>query len=217
MTRVPPPSTTPPPGVYGGRMDISNSKLPRRLLLTLAATGAAAALAACSGGSGDQAGTGSSTPISHMSMSSSTMPMHHGDGGPVPVGMKPAAHPTYPVGSTVILTANHMAGMNGARATVVGAYSTFTYAVNYTPTTGGPAVKDHKWVVQQEIKNAGTGRLADGTKVVLTADHMPGMKGATATIASSTDQTVYVVDYTAGGMTMKNHKWVVQDEMKPAK
>ncbi|WP_227698966.1 YdhK family protein [Raoultella sp. 18093] len=53
--------------------------------------------------------------------------------------------------------------------------------------------------------------------MVLTADHMPGMKGATATIASSTDQTVYVVDYTAGGMTMKNHKWVVQDEMKPAK
>ncbi|WP_227698967.1 DUF1541 domain-containing protein [Raoultella sp. 18093] len=34
----------------------------------------------------------------------------------------------------------------------MGAYSTFTYAVNYTPTTGGPAVKDHKWVVQQEIK-----------------------------------------------------------------
>lgn len=143
--------------------------------------------------------------------------MHHGDGGPVPAGMKATAHPKYPVGSTVILTADHMAGMDGARATVVGAYSTFTYAVNYTPTTGGAMVTDHKWVVQQEIRDAGTGRLADGKKIVLTAGHMSGMKGANATIASSTDQTVYVVDYTAGGMTMKNHKWVVQDEMKPTK
>lgn len=206
-------------------MDTStNSRLRRRTVLTLAAGATAVVLAACSGGSGDQAATRSSTAMHHASMSSSTMPsmsssmpMHHGDGGPVPAGMKKAVHPKYPVGSTVMLTADHMAGMNGARATVVGAYSTFTYAVNFTPTTGGPMVKDHKWVVQQEIKNAGTGRLADGTKVVLTADHMAGMKGANATIASSTDQTVYVVDYTVGGMTMKNHKWVVQDEMKPAK
>lgn len=201
----------------------TNSNLPRRTLLTLTSGAAALVLAACSGGSGDRAATSSTSGMGGMSSSSSmpatssSMPMHHGDGGPVPAGMKPAAHPKYPVGSTVILTANHMDGMVGARATVVGAYSTFTYAVNYTPATGGAMVKDHKWVVQQEIRDAGTQRLAGGKEVTLTADHMSGMQGANATIASSTDQTVYVVDYTTGGMTMKNHKWVVQDEMKPTK
>ncbi|WP_181445430.1 YdhK family protein [Flexivirga caeni] len=200
------------------------SKLPRRSLLTLVTGATVLGLAACSGGSGNQTATASGSGMSHtpmssssMSTGSSSMPMHHGGGGPVPAGMTAAAHPKYPVGSTVILTANHMEGMDGARATVVGAYSTFTYAVNYTPTTGGAMVKDHKWVVQQEIRDAGTQRLTDGKKVVLTADHMPGVRGATATIASSTDQTVYVVDYTVGGMTMKNHKWVGQDEMKAAK
>ena len=45
---------------------------------------------------------------------------------------------------------------------------------------------------------------------------MDGMDGARATIASSTDETVYVVDYEAGGMEMTNHKWVVESEMQPA-
>nr|WP_246242777.1 MULTISPECIES: YdhK family protein [Flexivirga] len=185
-------------------------------------------VAGCSSNSSSPAASGghhaSSTAMDGMPMGSSSMPtsassmaMDHGDGGPVPAGMKPASDPKYPVGSKVILTADHMEGMDGARASVVGAYATFTYAVNYTPTTGGAMVKDHKWVVQQELQDAGSKRLANGTKVVLTTDHMSGMKGAHGTIASSTDQTVYVVDYTAGGMTMKNHKWVVEDEMKPAK
>ena len=45
---------------------------------------------------------------------------------------------------------------------------------------------------------------------------MKGMKGAKATIASSTDETVYMVDYESDGMTMTNHKWVVESELKPA-
>ena len=45
---------------------------------------------------------------------------------------------------------------------------------------------------------------------------MEGMKGAQATIASSTDETVYMVDYESDGMTMTNHKWVVESEIKPA-
>lgn len=52
-----------------------------------------------------------------------------------------------------------------------------------------------------------------GTEVTLTADHMPGMKGAPATIDSSTDETVYVVDVEADGMTMTNRKWVVESEI----
>ncbi|WP_343036572.1 YdhK family protein [Flexivirga aerilata] len=120
------------------------------------------------------------------------------------------------MGSEVVLTADHMPGMKNAKAKVVGVYATTTYAVNYTPTTGGAPVKDHKWVVQQEVKGAGGKRLADGTQVTLATDHMPGMDGAKATIAGSTTEPVYVVDYDMNGMTMKNHKWVVQDELRAA-
>ena len=65
-------------------------------------------------------------------------------------------------------------------------------------------------------KDAGDKRLADGTEVTLLADHMTGMKGAKATIDHSTDETVYMVDFEAGAMTMTNHKWVVDSEIRPA-
>lgn len=39
----------------------------------------------------------------------------------------------------------------GAKATIVGAYDTTAYAVTYTPTTGGPVVKNHKWVIESEL------------------------------------------------------------------
>lgn len=195
----------------------------KRFMATIAAgvLGGALVLAGCSAG-GDQ---GQATPSStsqyqgHGSGSStgSNSGMEHPmDGGPAPAGIEKAASPKYPVGTEVTLTADHMEGMDGAKATIVGAFDTYTYAVNFTPTTGGAPVKDHKWVVQEEIKDAGDQRLADGTEVTLEAEHMKGMKGAKATIASSTDQTVYMVDYTADGMTMKNHKWVVESEIKPA-
>ena len=138
------------------------------------------------------------------------------DGGPAPAGIAEATDPTYPVGTEVTLTADHMEGMDGANATIAGAYDTYTYAVDFTPSAGGEPVKDHKWVVQQEIKDAGDERLADGTEVTLEAEHMEGMKGAKATIASSTEETVYMVDYESDGMTMTNHKWVVESELKPA-
>ena len=142
---------------------------------------------------------------------------HAEDGGPAPEGMTEASAPTYPVGTEVILTADHMPGMDGAEATIVGAFDgTYTYAISYDPTDGGERVTNHKWVVQQELEDAGEERLADGTEKVVTAEHMKGMKGATATIDSSTDETVYMVDVKADGMTMKNHKWVVESEIKPA-
>lgn len=139
---------------------------------------------------------------------------HPADGGPVPEGMVEATDPTYKVGDEVILTAKHMPGMNGAVATVVGAYDTYTYSVTYTPTTGGDPVEDHRWVVQEEIRDAGSERLPDGATATLAAAHMEGMDGAEAMIVSSTDETVYVVDYEADGMTMTNHKWVVESEMQ---
>ncbi|WP_281872666.1 YdhK family protein [Brachybacterium paraconglomeratum] len=140
---------------------------------------------------------------------------HPMDGGPAPVGIEDATSPEYPVGTEVTLTADHMEGMDGATATIAGAYDTYTYSVNYTP-DGGDAVTDHKWVVQEEIKDAGDQRLADGTEVTLEAEHMEGMKDAKATIASSTDEVVYMVDYESEGMTMTNHKWVTESEIQPA-
>ena len=138
--------------------------------------------------------------------------------GSVPAGLETATSPTYPVGTKVTITATHMDGMEGATGTVVGAYTTTVYAVDYTPTTGGAEVKDHKWVIQQEIKDAGSQDYAVGDEVTLTADHMEGMDGAKATIAEVSHETVYMVDYTptTGGAEVKNHKWVVESELQPA-
>ena len=108
-----------------------------------------------------------------------------------------------------------MPGMEGAEATVSGAFDTTTYSVSYTPTDGGEPVEDHKWVVHEELQDPGEAPLDDGTEVVLQADHMAGMKGAEATIDSSTDETVYMVDMTMDGMEMTNHKWVVESELEP--
>lgn len=192
----------------------------KRLRTTVAAgvLGGALVFTGCStGGDQDQA-TPSTTSHheGHGSSSDSGGMEHPMDGGPAPEGIETAASPTYPVGTEVTLTADHMEGMDGANATIAGAYDTYTYAVDFTPSTGGEPVKDHKWVVQQEIEDAGDERLADGTEVTLEAEHMEGMKGAEATLASSTEETVYMVDYESDGMTMTNHKWVVESEIKPA-
>ena len=141
---------------------------------------------------------------------------HAMDGGPAPEGIEPAADPAHPVGTEVTLVADHMPGMEGAAATVVGAYETTAYSVDYRPTTGGPEVTDHKWVVQEELEDAGAERLPDGAAVTLAADHMPGMQGAEGTVHSSTDETVYMVDYESDGMRMRNHKWVVESEIASA-
>lgn len=123
----------------------------------------------------------------------------------------------YPVGTKVTLTADHMPGMKGSKATISGAFDTTAYSVSYTPTDGGQRVTDHKWVVHEELEDPGDAPLEAGTEVVLDADHMAGMDGAEATIDSSTDETVYMVDLTMDGMKMTNHKWVVESEIQPLK
>ncbi|MFF5021394.1 YdhK family protein [Micrococcus luteus] len=193
----------------------------RKYLMTTVAAGVlggALVFTGCSTGDDQDQATPSTTSQheGHGSSSDSGGMEHPMDGGPAPEGIETAASPTYPVGTEVTLTADHMEGMDGANATIAGAYDTYTYAVDFTPSTGGEPVKDHKWVVQQEIKDAGDERLADGTEVTLEAEHMEGMKGAKATIASSTEETVYMVEYESDGMTMTNHKWVVESEIKPA-
>lgn len=140
---------------------------------------------------------------------------HPADGGAPPAGIEQAADPTYPAGTEVLLTADHMPGMEGAEATISGAFDTTTYSVSYTPTNGGDPVTDHRWVVHEELLDPGQAPLPDGAEVVLDAEHMSGMKGAQATIDYSTDETVYMVDLTVDGMAMTNHKWVTESEIQP--
>ena len=203
---------------------MKGNDMQRRLRTGLAAgaLGVALVLAGCASGADDDQQTDPSATEEHQghggnNAESGDEEMEHPmDGGPAPEGIAEASEPTYPVGTEVQLTADHMEGMEGATATISGAFDTYTYSVNYTPAGGGDPVTDHKWVVQEEIEYAGDELLADGTEVTLLAEHMEGMEGATATIASSTDETVYMVDYETDGMKMTNHKWVVESEIQPA-
>ncbi|MFS0728408.1 YdhK family protein [Paenibacillus sp. 1P07SE] len=141
--------------------------------------------------------------------------MDHSSSGEVPEGLQEASNPTFPVGSEAVITDAHMSGMKDAVATIVGAYDTTVYTVSYTPTTGGERVTDHKWVVHEEIKDAGSEPFKPGDEVILEADHMSGMEGATATIDSADQTEAYMVDFilTTTGEEVKNHKWVTEDEL----
>lgn len=203
---------------------------PIRVLSTVAAAAlAAVALSACS--ADESAGEPAGHPTTEESQAHaeghssggeqdhSEMDMDHEhspDGGPAPEGIQPASDPLYPVGSQVILHTDHMPGMGGASATITGAFTTTTYAVDYTPTNGGATVEDHKWVVQEELIDPPAAPVADGAAVTIGADHMSGMQGAEGTVASSTEETVYMVDFEMDGMEMNNHKWVVESEISTA-
>ena len=189
----------------------------RKVHAAATAAVAVALLAGCGGAAEEDATQSSMTSDSSASDSGTSEAMgdHEPEGGPPPAGLEKVSSPTYPVGTKVTLTADHMPGMKGAEATVSGAFATTTYAVSYTPTDGGQRVTDHKWVVHEDLEDPGQAPLADGTEVVLDADHMPGMDGAEATIDSSTEETVYMVDVTMDGMRMTNHKWIVESEIQP--
>lgn len=192
--------------------------LPRTSRRTALGLAGLLALAACSNGADDDHDAGhDGAPEGDGAEHDDTAGHDHpADGGPPPEGIAEATDPTHPIGSTVTLSADHMPGMDGAEATISGAFTTTTYAVSYTPTDGGEPVTDHRWVVHEELEDPGEAPLADGTAVVLDAEHMPGMQGAEATIDSSTQETVYMVDLEIDGMTMTHHKWVVESEMRPA-
>lgn len=174
------------------------------------------ALTAC-GKSSDSTGHKNMDMSSKSNSSMNMDHMEHSSSGEVPKGLKVAENPTYKVGDKVILKADHMEGMKDVEATISGAFDTTAYVVNYKPTTSGPEMKNHKWVIQEEIKDAGDKTLKSGTKVTIEADHMKGMKGAKGEIVSSEKTTVYMVDYTptTGGPEVKNHKWVTEDEVSP--
>lgn len=139
---------------------------------------------------------------------------HDGD---IPEGLQEAENPTYPEGSTVIITASHMPGMEGAEATISGAFDTTIYEVSYTPTTGENRVMDHRWVIQEDLEE-GSDVAEAGDEVILDADHMEGMQGATAVVEEAITGTIYAVDYnsTVDGERVTNHMWVTEDELEAA-
>ena len=191
--------------------------------LTAAAAAIGLALAGCSApdDAAQDSGTGGTEATDAASTHDSGESDHEGmdhpsDGGAPPEGIEKAADPKFDVGDTVVLSADHMPGMEGAEATVSGAFDTTTYSISYTPTDGGDPVEDHKWVVHEELKDPGEPPLKNSAEATVEADHMTGMKGAKATIDSSTDETVYMVDIDTDEMEMTNHKWVIESEMKPA-
>ncbi|MGE6489782.1 YdhK family protein [Paenisporosarcina sp. NPDC076898] len=141
--------------------------------------------------------------------------MDHSGSGEIPEGLAEAEKPTYEVGSTAVLQADHMEGMKGAEATIVGAFETTVYTISYTPTTGGERVENHEWVIHEEIKDAEKEPFEPGEEVTVEANHMDGMKGATAEIDSAEQTTVYMIDYTPtnGGEKVTNHKWVTDSEL----
>lgn len=79
-------------------------------------------------------------------------------------------------------------------------------------------VENHKWIIHEEIKDAGGEPLKPGTEVTIEADHIEGMDSATAKVDSAEKTTVYMVDFTptTGGEEVKNHKWVTESELSPA-
>lgn len=139
----------------------------------------------------------------------------HSGSGEVPAGMVAADSPRYPVGSQAIIAADHMPGMNGAIATITGAFETTLYAVSYDPTNGTSRVTGHEWVVHEELKDPGSAPLEVGAKATLEAEHMEGMKGAVATVDAAEHTTAYLVDYvpTTGGEAVVNHMWVAESEL----
>ena len=138
--------------------------------------------------------------------------------GEVPDGLKVAENPTFEVGSQAIIETDHMEGMIGAEATIVGAYDTTVYTVSYTPTTGGERVENHKWVIHEELGEPQSAPLEPGREVVLLAEHMEGMEGATAEIDSAEETTVYMIDFTSTtGEKVTNHKWVTESELSQTK
>ncbi|MED3661204.1 YdhK family protein [Ureibacillus sp. FSL K6-8385] len=137
--------------------------------------------------------------------------------GSVPLNLKIAENPAFPVGSKVKIYADHMEGMKEAEGVVVAVYDTTAYEISYRPTTGGEEVKHYKWVIHEELDASSGAPMEPGRELVINADHIPGMKGATATIESADEGPVYIVDFTTTtGEEVKNYKWLVESEIASA-
>ncbi|WP_235988959.1 YdhK family protein [Aquibacillus kalidii] len=134
----------------------------------------------------------------------------------VPNNLEPTNNPKFPIGSKALSIADHMGGMmDNVKVTIVAAYETTAYATSYTSSTDRKPVRNHKWIVHEELIDIGEKILEPGTKVSTTAEHMKGMKNVVQTVEFSKTTTVYMVDFiTTNGEQVTNHKWVIEGELK---
>ncbi len=190
----------------------------KKLLMVLGSLAITITLSACAG---DEKETNTPEKVDMNMEESNGMDHSNMDisgSGEVPDDLKVTENPTFEVGSQAIIETDHMEGMKGAEATIVGAYDTTVYSVSYTPTTGGERVENHKWVIHEELGEPQSAPIEPGTELILTAEHMEGMEGATAEIDSAEETTVYMVDFTSTtGEKVINHKWVTESELSPTK
>lgn len=175
-------------------------------------------LGACSTEEANQPDTSQTTTEESSSEHEGHENMVHDESGEIPEGLEESDNPTYSSRSQVVIQNAHMPGMEGANGTVEGAFDTVAYEVTYDDTETGETVANHKWVVHEEIENPQSEPYQPGDEVELAAYHMPGMQGATATIDSAEDTTVYMVTYTdtETGDTVENHKWLTEEELAPS-
>lgn len=188
-----------------------------RLIMGIVAIISAVTLSACATGEEGTTSKEQTGEMDHSKMDHSGM--NHSSSGEVPEGLKVAENPTYALGSKAIIKHGHMEGMEGAEATIVGAYDTTVYTISYEPTNGGERVENHKWIIHEEVLDPGEHPLEPGSEVKTTAEHMEGMKGAIVTIDSAEQTTVYMIDFvsTESGEEVKNHKWVTESELSSSK
>ena len=131
----------------------------------------------------------------------------------------PAEAPRYPVGTQALLQADHMPGMQSAVAVVSGAFDTVLYAITYTRSDTGEVVKDHRWVIREEIQGFGEVPFQEGEFVTLLPGHISGMggEGVLAEITLAVPGVAYMVDFTPldGMEPVLNHQWVSEEELLP--
>lgn len=149
----------------------------------------------------------------------SHMEMAHNRNEEAPTNMTEATNPLYPVGSKVHMTEPHMPSMGGVTAEVTGAYDTTLYTVTFTPKDSDMEMKDHKWVVAEEmVAEDGKESFENGDTVILKAEHMEGMKDQDAVVTGKQAGPAYMVSFEPndGSEPFTNHKWMSEDELEPA-
>ena len=139
----------------------------KKLVVTMISLTSAVILSACGENSSEDTSHHESTETvqKESGMDENHAHMHHSSDGEIPEGLKVASNPKFPIGSTAIMKADHMEGMNGEEATIVGAFDTTVYAVSYIPTNGGEQVKNHKWVIYEEVQSENKGPLQQNSEV----------------------------------------------------
>ena len=68
--------------------------------------------------------------------------------------IKDARDEPFEPGTEVTINADHMEGMGGVTAEIDSAEKMTVYMVDFTPTTGGEEIKNHKWVTESELSKA---------------------------------------------------------------